>query len=235
MPRVLIIRSSEDALPLITILKSKGIEVSHYPLFQPRFLPLPPLKNPHALIVTSKNAIRALVGQEDLKKRPLYTVGDETAELARQSGFLNILSASGTSEDLIQLILKTEPRDKGTLWHLSGEYVKGNIVDALTLAGFESKRQIVYQIEDATDLPPSLCRELENHAISHVLFCSPRTTSVFMTLLKKKKIEKNACHIISLCLSEDIKEKTSGLKWKKIWVSPLPSIKNLMGYFDEEG
>lgn len=227
-------RPLEDVLPMATILKSKGIECSHYPLFKPHFLPLPPLKNPQALIITSKNAIRALKEYESLKKIPLYVVGDNTAELARQTGFVNISSASGTSQELINLIIKKAERDKGILWHLSGEMVKGNIVESLKSAGFEAKRQIVYRIEDLIDFPSSLYEKLKNGTISHLLFCSPRTTTCFINLLKKNKIEKSSCHMISLCLSEDIGEKALGLKWKKLWVSPKPTIKDLMGYFDEE-
>ena len=284
MTRVLLMRPLEDALPMAKTLRAKGIEISHHPIFQLHFLPLPLLKNPQALIITSKNAIRALLQQpfdsthsvsfprrresieylfcsnrlldprlrgddnfnrqldsvrvveqyDELKKIPLYVVGDKTAELAKQTGFLNVSSASGTSQELIQLMIKTAQRDKGMLWHLSGEKVKGNIVESLETAGFEAKRQIVYSIEDAMDLPPSLDDELKNQTISHVIFCSPRTTTVFVNLLKKKKLEKMTCQMICLCLSQDIGEKALSLKWKKLWISPRPNMNDLMGYFDEE-
>jgi uroporphyrinogen-III synthase len=191
------------------------------------------LENPQALIITSKNALRALENQEDLKKIPLYVVGDKTAELAQQLGFLNVLSASGTTQELTPLILKTAKPDHGILWHLSGKIVKGNMIDTLKSAGFEAKRKIIYTIKDAKELPASLCYEFENKYISHILFCSPRTTSVFINLLKKKKLEKIACQIISLCLSQDIEKKALDLKWKKLWISPKPHINDLMGYFDE--
>ena len=234
MYHVLIMRPLEDALPMATILESKGIKFSHYPLFTPHFLPLSPLKNPQALIITSKNAIRALEGYEDLKKMPLYAVGDKTAELAKQKGFLNVSSASGTSQELIKLMIKTGQPDKGIFWHLSGQKVKGNIVESLKIAGFEAKRQIVYSLEDITDLPSSLYNELKNKMISHVIFCSSRTTTVFMSLLKKNKLEKKACQMISLCLSQDIGEKALGLTWKKLWISPKPTMNDLMGYFNEK-
>jgi len=228
---VLLIRPLEDALPMATILKSKNIEFSHYPLFTPYVLPIPPLDNPQALIITSKNAIRALDEYEDLKKIPLYAVGDKTAELAKKTGFSNIFSAAGTSQELIKLILKTGQRDKGILWHLSGETIRGNIVESLNFAGFEAKRQIVYRIEDIVTLPSSLLTELNNHFISHVIFCSPRTTTVFVSLLKNKKLEKIACKITALCLSQDIGKQASDLKWKKLWISPKPNLNVLMSYF----
>lgn len=234
MTRVLIMRPTEDALPMLTLLESKGIKCSHYPLFKPHFLPLSPLKNPQALIITSKNAIRAIEGYENIKQIPLYAVGDKTAELAKQKGFLNVLSASGTSQDLIKFVIKNAQPENGILWHLSGEVVKGNIVESLKIEGFEIQNQVVYCLEDVIDLPASLFDELTNDRISHVIFSSSRTTTLFMSLLKKKKLDKKACHIISLCLSQDIGKQALDLKWKKVWISPKPSINDLMGYFNEE-
>jgi len=251
MPHVLLIRSLEDALPMVLELKSKGIESSHYPLFTPQFLPIPPLENPQAIIVTSKNGVRALVqgglaitwnegrrlesaNYSALKKIPLYAVGDKTAELAKQSGFLNVVSASGTSAELLTLIIKTAHPHKGILWHLSGREVKGNIIESLKKAGFEAQRKIVYEIEDVTELPASLCTHLTHQKFSHVIFCSPRTTHVFVTLLKKKKLEKVVRQMHALCLSQEIRDKASCLEWKKLWISPRPMINEIMRYFDEK-
>ena len=277
MYHVLLIRPLEDALSMALELKAKGIESSHCPLFQPQFLPLPPLENSQALIITSKNGIRALVqkpfefthsvsfprkqesikpldprlggddnlnkqydggsvpeAHEALKKIPLYAVGDKTAEFAKQLGFVNVLSASGTSAELLALIIKTAAPHKGILWHLPGREVKGDIVESLKIAGFEAKRQIVYEIEDVTELPSSLCSDLRNQKFSHVIFCSPRTTNIFVTLLKKLALEKSSCKMNALCLSQEIGKKASSLNWKKLWISPRPNMNDLMRYFNEE-
>lgn len=233
MNHVLLIRPQEDALPIALALKAKGIESSHYPLFTPRFLPIPPLEKIQAFIVTSKNGVRALKGQENLKKIPLYTVGDKTAELALQLGFFNVISASGTVKELVELIKKTADPHQGILWHLSGRAIKGNIVESLKIAGFEAERQVIYEIEDATELPSSLCTYLTHQKYSHIIFLSPRTTHVFLTLLKKHRLEMASCQMHALCLSQEIGEKASGLEWKTLWISPRPTLNDIMGYFDE--
>ncbi len=87
MLRILLIRPLEDALPIAGILASKGVESLLYPLFRAHFLPIPPLKTPQALIITSKNALRAAAAYDMLKKIPLYVVGDQTARLAQVQGF----------------------------------------------------------------------------------------------------------------------------------------------------
>ena len=93
MRRVLLIRPQHDAFSVAEALESKGIKACSYPLFEPIFLPLPTLKNPQALIITSKNALRSLEGHEEFKKITLYVVGDQTAHLACQMGFSKIKNA----------------------------------------------------------------------------------------------------------------------------------------------
>ena len=234
MSSVLLIRPMMEALPLAKILKSKGVKPLLHPLFEPRFLPLPPLKTPQALIITSKNALRAIEGYEDLKTVPLYVVGDQTAQLAQDTGFARVTKASGTSKELTKLILNHAQREKGILWHLSGEVVKGNIVKELRAKGFKAERHIVYHIQDAENIPASLLSDLQNQKISHVMFFSPRTTTIFVNLINKNGLEKVAHQITALCLSQAVAEKAKLLEWKKMWISPQPATQNLTGYFDEE-
>lgn len=234
MTHVLIIRSQEDGRPMVEALKAQGIEVSHHPLFHPFFLPVPLLINPQALIITSKNAIRALEGREDLKHLTLYTVGDKTAELARDMGFVNVLSASGTTQELLQCVVEKADQNRGILYHLSGEIIKGDMVDMLRQIGFQAQRHIVYRIEDAVNLPTDLCAKLKADTISHVIFCSPRTTITFTKFLKESRLENITCPMTALCLSQEVAEKAASLQWKKVWISTQPTIKKLMGYFNEE-
>lgn len=234
MRRVLLIRQIEEALPLAKLLKSKGVDSCLYPLLKPCFFSLSPLKNPQALIITSKNALRALEKREDLKILPLYVVGDQTAHLAQNMGFFEVLSASGTSQELTRLILQRAQRDKGILWHLSGETIKGNIVQTLQLEGFEAERRIVYHIEEINNFHAPLLSELQNQKISHVMFFSPHTTTIFVNLLKKNGIEDRISQMTALCLSQAVAEEAGILKWEKIWVGSPLVTHNMIGYFDEE-
>lgn len=234
MSRVLLIRSLIDALPLAKILSSKNVPSVLYPLFEPLFLPSVPLKALQAIIITSKNALRAIEKDENLKEIPLYVVGDQTANLARHKGFLKVWSASGTSTELIKLILRNAKRENGILYHLSGEIVKGNIVDELRAKGFQAERHIVYCIQKIKNLPETLFFELKNKKISHVMFFSPHTTTIFVNLINKNALEKVTCQMTALCLSQDVAEEAGFLEWKKIWVSPQPTLQNMTGYFDAE-
>lgn len=160
-------------------------------------------------------------------------MGDETADFAYGKGFKKVLTASGTSQDLVQLIMKSLYPKEGVLWYLSGEKIKGNLVEDLNAAGFDIKRYIVYSIVDAVNLPLKLCDDIKKSFISHVIFSSARTTEVFINLLRQQKLEGEAARMTALCLSQRIKHVALSLKWQNVWVSLHPTIKNLMEYFNE--
>ncbi len=233
-PRALVIRQREEAIPLAKALREKGVEPCLCPLFTPHFLPFSPLENPQGLIITSKNALRALEGRREVRDMPLYVVGDQTAGLAKSMGFSTVFSASGTSQELASLILQKASRAQGTLWHLSGDVVRGNIVDTLQREGFDAKRRIIYRLKASDDLPSSLVEDLRNQRISHVLFFSPRTTTLFVDLLKKKGLEKTTVQMTALCLSQNVVKKALSLDWRKVWVSTTPTAQEMIGYFNEK-
>lgn len=234
MRRVLLIRQQEESLSLCNFLKSYGIESCSYPLFEPLFLPLPFLENPQALLITSKNALRAIQHHEFYKKIPIYAVGDQTAQLAKSMGFIHVLSASGTGKDLINLVIQKASQTKGILWHLSGDIIKENIAETLEQQGFSAKRQVVYSIQEVEIMPPPLLHDLKGKTFSHVLFFSPRTTDIFIKLLKKNELEPIAAEMTSLCLSQNVLQKTKEILWKKAWVSPKPTIEDMIEYFNEK-
>lgn len=234
MQRVLLIRALEEAIPLAKELASRNIKSDLYPLFKARFLPFKPLTRPQALLITSKNALRGIQSYAELKNIPLYVVGDKTAELASSFGFSKILSASGTSRELIQLILSKADPQEGILWHLSGARVKVDIVGILQAAGFEAMRRIIYDMESATELPSSLVTKLQNQLISHILFFSPHTTHIFVNLLKRNNLEMATSQITALCLSESVAKSACILTWEKLWISPKPTAQDLMEYFNEK-
>jgi len=234
MRRALIIRQESECQALARLLRLRGVEPCIHPLFIPHFFPLPPLENPQGLIITSKNALRALDGRDDLKNLPLYVVGDQTARFAKDQGFSEVWSASGTSRELVSLIRQKASRTNGILWHLSGDIVAGKIVETLQMEGFQAKRQKVYCIEGVKTLPPSVQFELQNQKISHVLFFSLHTALFFVDLLKKNGLGKATHQMTSLCLSHNMVKEIGILEWKKIWVSPSPTLEDMVEYFDEE-
>lgn len=81
------------------------------PLLAIRPLPqsTPDLEGVTALAFTSVNGVEAFAALSRLRDRPVFTVGDATAEAARAAGFRTVRSASGGLADLAALIAEAMP------------------------------------------------------------------------------------------------------------------------------
>lgn len=233
MRYILLLRQKEESLALAGRLLSQGIQSCFYPLLTPHPFPISPLHNPQALIITSKNALRALGLDSPFRSLPLYSVGDQTAELARSYGYREVRSGSGTVHDLTALLQAKACPSRGILWHLSGDRIRGDPAADLRERGFQAERQIVYRIEEALSLPPCLIHDLQKEIITDVLFFSPRTAEIFMALLTQEGLTSVTRTITALCFSENVFQIVNSLTWAKLWVSPAPTLAHMIGYFDE--
>ncbi|WP_332677143.1 uroporphyrinogen-III synthase, partial [Brevundimonas sp.] len=63
-----------------------------------------------ALAFTSRNGVDAFAGLSRERDLPVFTVGDATAEAARESGFGRVRSAGGALADLAALLIAEAPR-----------------------------------------------------------------------------------------------------------------------------
>src|SRR4029434_1828997 len=93
--RILITRPIEDARPLADALEERGIEVLIEPLLEIRHLEDAEidLDGVQTLLFTSANGVRAFAALSPRRDLKAFTVGDGSAEAARQAGFSNGASA----------------------------------------------------------------------------------------------------------------------------------------------
>ena len=103
--RLLVTRPEPDAAALADELLALGHEPVVQPLleFQPLDFDPAPLKAAGALIVTSRNGLRALQGRIDpgaIAGCPVFCVGGETERGLRQAGFQTIAAVAETAEQL---------------------------------------------------------------------------------------------------------------------------------------
>lgn len=234
MSKVLITRSLIDALPIAEALKERGQDPLVSPLFKVVFYPLSEIEAVQGLIVTSKNAVRAIESYGFLKNYPVFGVGDQTIELAHQLGFTNTWSAAGDGRNLLELVLKHSHPHQGPLYHISGDVIKIDFVAELRKYGFQAERRTVYSIQPFEKLPLSIVEGLEKGELSYCLFFSFKTAQIFVNLVNKENLGSLTLSLVALCLSEDVAKAIDVLKWKEIWVSPQPNQEALIGYFDEK-
>ena len=136
-----------------------------------------------ALIVSSKNALRALKRSKNKLKLDLslYVVGKESANYAKALGFTNIkIPPKAYGKDLVKAF-KEELKGKKCLY-LRAKEIASNLDEKLVDSGAILEQIIVY--ENAYT-PPSLPIKLERPAV--IIFTAPSSIKNF---LKNFRIDK---------------------------------------------
>ncbi|MBT8411375.1 MAG: uroporphyrinogen-III synthase, partial [Octadecabacter sp.] len=122
--------------------------------------------------------------------RTAWCVGDTTAQAAERAGYVAI-SAAGSAEDLVALILKQKPQSR--LAYFRGEVSKKNISAALNAAGLNCHDQIVYRKAPCVPTPEAIVALDGAREIIVPLF-SAETVSI----LANWRLDFSRCHIVAM-------------------------------------
>ncbi len=213
--RLLVTRPEPDAGREAELLAARGHEPVLAPLLEIEFVSTPlSLAGAQGLIVTSRNAIRALAAHPDLGealKLPLLAVGDATAGAARDLGFTEVVIGPGTGGTLAALIASELEPEGGPLLHLAGETVAFDVKAALESQGFAVRKTVLYRAVPADALPNEALDLVAAGRLDGVLLMSPRTASTFAALVEKHGLVNQAAGLICYCLSEAVAEAAATL------------------------
>jgi uroporphyrinogen-III synthase len=207
--RLLVTRPEPDASELKAQLEALGHEVLLEPLLRIELLPIVPeaIFSAQALLVTSRNGVRAIAASEALsaaRKLPVYCVGEETAALARAAGFGTVAAGAGRAQDLVPLLKRELKPDGGALLHIAGEQLAFDLAGALTQLGFTVRTLTAYRGISASRLSQSAAAGISAGSIGAVLLMSPRTASIFAKLVEAAGLAHKAAKLDFICLSEAV-------------------------------
>lgn len=155
--RLWVTRTAPDAQATAERLRDLGHEPVVAPLLEVRNLPgvKPELKGVAALVFTSRNGVAAFASLTRRRNLPVYTVGEATADAAREAGFGAVTSADGALAELVALIRLHPPKGR-LLWPGAAEPA-GDLVAALVSHGVECLHLPVYEtVETALVAPRGL-------------------------------------------------------------------------------
>lgn len=209
--RILVTRPEPDASLEVEALAARGAEAVLSPL-----LVIEEAKNvaidldgAQALIVTSRNALRALSRHPALdagRKLPLFAVGEATARAAHELGFASVIQGPGTGAGLAELIIaKAEPAG-GRLVHLAGATLAFDLKSALEARGFKVSQPVLYRAVPAAEFAPQALSLIRDGALDGVILLSPRTARTFLALLERYGAVTQGKRLICYCLSEAVAE-----------------------------
>lgn len=144
------------------------------PLLAIRSLPQPePDLEPFtALAFTSRNGVAAFAALTARRDRPVFTVGDATAEAARAVGFADVRSADGAIGDLTQLLLAHLGPDDRLLAAVAARPVAD--LGALLAGRITVQSLVVYDAVDTDAAAPD--------AVDAVMIHSPRAAEALAAL-----------------------------------------------------
>lgn len=223
MNRVWVTRSLPGALRTGERLEAMGHMAMIAPLLEisvPDEAP-PELPQEAILVLTSGNGVRALSGHTERRHWPVVTVGNATANLARQKGFEDVISANGTSDDVVECIRGNFKGDSRPVIHISGAQVRGEITQRLAEAGFTTRRDVYYVSLPVTTLP-----DIDVTALSHVLLYSPMGAQTL------RQLAPGLEHVSAISISAETDAALAGLKLCKRLVASAPHEKAMLTMLD---
>lgn len=222
--RVLVTRPEEDADQLISRLGAIGVEVLPEPLLFIDYLdgPAPSLNGVQALLATSANGVRALARRSTERGTPVYAVGAASAKAALDAGFTKVVSADGDVEALAELAAARLDGKAGSLLHVAGSEVAGDLRGLLEKHGFTYRREVLYTARKAERFSDNTMRALRDGDLDGVLFFSPRTAAAFVALTRAAGLSEACRSITAFCLSPAVADKLKDITWRDVRLAARP-------------
>ncbi len=150
---VLVTRPAPDSETTAASLRARGYEVMQAPMLRFEPVACSGLDAEYgAVIVTSANALRAVEGQlgDALLKRPLFAVGETTANAARKIGFGKVTAAKNDASALRELVLagvkKRQFKKSDVLLYLAGADLARDLASELGTEGLNVVTVTTYRM-----------------------------------------------------------------------------------------
>lgn len=232
---ILIVRPEEDSAEFITAIKERGYDALVESVLTISYTKetLPSITPETPLVFTSANGVRAFGKLSDERGHPVYTVGRNTADEARNIGFTHIEAAAGTVEDLSLLLTKTLTSSLIPALYVRGEHISSD------LAGILSKKEIFlqefvgYAAISAENLSINLLNLLDLRKIEAVMVFSKRGAQVFADLILQYDRAVRLKTTKALCMSDSVVHSVSVLPFHQTLVAEKPDRYGMMKLLEQ--
>ena len=217
---ILLTRPLEDCKEMILRFQSLGHKISHLPLLNINKLNYENINfsDYKGIIFTSANAVKFLELKKIDKEIYCFCVGNATEEKARHFGFQNVIAASGSVENLKELILRNFDKKNGKLVYVSGELVSSNLDQQLLHEGYEVKRIINYKTTHNEKFDEKFIDDLKLNIPDIVYIYSQNSASSFLNFIKTYQLENMWMNTNIMCIGEKTSTILNEIKWKKIFL-----------------
>ena len=218
---ILITRPLIDSEDLMGKLFSLGHKIIHIPTLKilPTKTESVDINQYDALIFTSANAIRNLKVVSEEKSKLCFCVGSITEKIARQSGYLNTISAGGTVNALKNLIINSnEINEKSKIAYFCGDNVAYDLDLELKKEGLKINKIINYKSEKITDLNDQNKDIIVSHPPDMIFVYSLRSGESFIEIIRNHSLYQLMTESKVMCISGKVANLFKSQGWKKIEV-----------------
>jgi uroporphyrinogen-III synthase len=229
--RVLVTRPEDDARETASRLIALGHEPIIAPMISIRFLDGAPLdlSGVQAFAATSANGVRSLTRRTQGRALPIFSVGRQTAETARASGFTHVVNADGDATALARCIANALKPEQGAVLHATGAEGSGAFAMDLRASGFKVQTEILYETPGVSSLPPAAAAALRaRKRLDAALFYSGRTAKEFCDCVRAAGLEKKCEGVVAIAISKAASEPLAGIKFKEIRIAAAPNQDELL-------
>ena len=217
---ILLTRPLEDCSEMIVRFKSLGHKVSHLPLLNVEKINFGEINFSEfkGIIFTSANAVKLLDTKKIDKKTLCFCVGNVTEKKTRSLGFQNVISASGSVENLRELILQNFDKKNGKLIYFSGDIISTNLDQQLINDGYSVKRVINYRTNHIQKFDKKFVDDLRLNIPEIVYIYSQNSASSFLNFIKVHQLDGEWMNTNLMCIGEKTSSILNEIKWKKIFL-----------------
>lgn len=200
--RILVTRSAHDAERTAERLAALGHAACLAPVT--RIVPTgdPAPETPYdVLIVTSAHAADAVAMLD--RRKPVFAVGEHTAEAVCSQGFADVTVAEGDAVSLSRLI-RGALQPGLTLLHVTARHHKEEPAASLRAAGFTVMQWEAYEAKAVEHLPKAAIEALRTGQIGAALHYSRRSADLVVRLAEEAGLASSLKAFPHLCLSADV-------------------------------
>lgn len=236
--RVLVTRPEPDAAGTAERLRALGHDPIMAPLLEIVFThPPADIADPAAIILTSRNGVRALSRWPQSTRwrdLPIFVTGHATAIAARHAGFTDVRSAAGNAADLAALVMSDIGNDVGPIFYPAARDHSGELLSELRANGYDIHTIEAYRAEMATNLEPGVLDLIRAQSVEGLVIYSNRTAAAFRTIVEREGIAKNLSKMAIFALSERAAEPLRDLG-ARLYIAKNPEEESLLALLSETG
>lgn len=182
-----------------------------------------------AIAVTSAEAMRVLSALGETLgshlDRPIFAVGETTAQAARRLGFRTVTASSGNGRDLADLVGAQSVED---LLYLAGRPRAETFEGRLRELGIRFSVAECYRMLPVAPGPADIKAIFSGHRLDAVLFYSRQTAEDFFQLAELRSALSEQGGIRLLCLSEAVAQAIPASLKETVAISSMPDEISLL-------